>query len=114
MVHRRSRNYICWVKTKSNNNNFFNSVYFYCFLLIFKINDLLFCSFSGLATGIYTTNSPEACQYCAEHSKANIIVVEDRKQLEKILQIKKNLPNLKAIIQYSGIPTDKDVLSVRI
>lgn len=99
--------------TIKSDNNIFNSVYFYCFLLIFEINDLLFC-FSGLATGIYTTNSPEACQYCAEHSKANIIVVEDRKQLEKILQIKQNLPNLKAIIQYSGIPTEKDVLSVRI
>ncbi|XP_050448457.1 very long-chain-fatty-acid--CoA ligase bubblegum [Cataglyphis hispanica] len=75
------------------------------------IADLAAIYAGGLATGIYTTNSPEACQYCAEHSKANIIVVEDRKQLEKILQIKKNLPNLKAIIQYSGIPTEKDVLS---
>ncbi|KAM0732663.1 Long-chain-fatty-acid--CoA ligase ACSBG2 [Formica fusca] len=65
----------------------------------------------GVAAGIYTTNSPEACQYCAEHSKANIIVVEDKKQLEKILQIKKNLPDLKAIVQYSGIPIEKDVLS---
>lgn len=69
--------------------------------------------FSGLATGIYTTNSPEACQYCAEHSKANIIVVEDKKQLEKILKIRQNLPNLKAIVQYDGIPSEKGVLSVR-
>ncbi|XP_072752863.1 very long-chain-fatty-acid--CoA ligase bubblegum [Anoplolepis gracilipes] len=65
----------------------------------------------GFATGIYTTNSSEACQYCAEHSRANIIVVEDTKQLEKILEIKQNLPNLKAIIQYDGIPTKKDILS---
>ncbi|XP_018376150.1 PREDICTED: very long-chain-fatty-acid--CoA ligase bubblegum-like isoform X1 [Trachymyrmex cornetzi] len=65
----------------------------------------------GIATGIYTTNSPEACQYCAEHSRANIIVVEDEKQLLKILQIKHNLPHLKAIVQYNGIPTEKDILS---
>lgn len=65
----------------------------------------------GFAAGIYTTNSPEACQYCAESSRANIIVVEDSKQLEKILQIKKDLPLLKAIIQYEGIPKEKDVLS---
>ncbi|XP_070163763.1 long-chain-fatty-acid--CoA ligase ACSBG2 isoform X2 [Polyergus mexicanus] len=75
------------------------------------IADLAAIYAGGHAAGIYTTNSPEACQYCAEHSKANIIVVEDKKQLEKILQIKKNLPDLKAIIQYSGIPTEKDVLS---
>ncbi|XP_018376152.1 PREDICTED: very long-chain-fatty-acid--CoA ligase bubblegum-like isoform X2 [Trachymyrmex cornetzi] len=68
-------------------------------------------TFHGIATGIYTTNSPEACQYCAEHSRANIIVVEDEKQLLKILQIKHNLPHLKAIVQYNGIPTEKDILS---
>ncbi|XP_017563838.1 long-chain-fatty-acid--CoA ligase ACSBG1 isoform X1 [Pygocentrus nattereri] len=56
----------------------------------------------GLTTGIYTTNSPEACLYVASNSRANIIVVDNQKQLDKILQIKDNLPNLKAIVQYSG------------
>lgn len=65
----------------------------------------------GFATGIYTTNSPEACHYCAETSRANIILVEDSKQLEKILQVKSNLTHLKAIIQYDGAPKEKDVLS---
>ncbi|KAK2580670.1 hypothetical protein KPH14_007772 [Odynerus spinipes] len=65
----------------------------------------------GFAAGIYTTNSPEACQYCAESSQSNIIVVDDSKQLDKILEIKKNLPQLKAIIQYEGVPKDKNVLS---
>ncbi|XP_018348115.1 PREDICTED: long-chain-fatty-acid--CoA ligase ACSBG2-like [Trachymyrmex septentrionalis] len=65
----------------------------------------------GLATGIYTTNSPEACQYCAEYSRANIIVVEDEKQLQKILQIKHNLSYLKAIVQYNGKSIEKNILS---
>lgn len=65
----------------------------------------------GIAVGIYTTNNPEACQYCLELSRANIVVVEDSKQLEKILQIRHNLPHLKAIIQYDGTPNQKDVLS---
>lgn len=38
-------------------------------------------------TGIYATNSPEGCHYVASDSKANIIVVENQKQLEKILQV---------------------------
>lgn len=41
----------------------------------------------GLATGIYTTNSPEACQYVAANCEANVLVVENQKQLEKILQV---------------------------
>ncbi|XP_071575052.1 very long-chain-fatty-acid--CoA ligase bubblegum [Temnothorax nylanderi] len=75
------------------------------------IADLAAIYAGGLATGIYTTNSPEACQYCAEHSRANIIVVEDNKQLQKILQIRHNLPHLKAIVQYNGVSTENDVLS---
>ncbi|XP_053727007.1 long-chain-fatty-acid--CoA ligase ACSBG2-like isoform X3 [Synchiropus splendidus] len=56
----------------------------------------------GLATGIYTTNSPEACQYVAANCEANILVVENQRQLEKILQVKDQLPHLKAIVQYKG------------
>uniref|UniRef100_A0A8C1IQ10 Long-chain-fatty-acid--CoA ligase ACSBG2 n=1 Tax=Cyprinus carpio TaxID=7962 RepID=A0A8C1IQ10_CYPCA len=54
----------------------------------------------GFAVGIYTTNSPEACQYVAENCQANILVVENHKQLQKILQVQDRLPHLKAIIQY--------------
>ncbi|XP_046871703.1 long-chain-fatty-acid--CoA ligase ACSBG2 isoform X1 [Hypomesus transpacificus] len=54
----------------------------------------------GLAAGIYTTNSPEACQYVAENCEANVLVVENHKQLLKILQVKDQLPHLKAIVQY--------------
>ncbi|XP_069784019.1 long-chain-fatty-acid--CoA ligase ACSBG2 isoform X2 [Narcine bancroftii] len=54
----------------------------------------------GVAVGIYTTNSPEACQYVGSDSEANILVVENNKQLQKILQIQDQLPHLKAIVQY--------------
>ncbi|XP_051517796.1 long-chain-fatty-acid--CoA ligase ACSBG2-like [Myxocyprinus asiaticus] len=56
----------------------------------------------GLATGIYTTNSPEACQYVADNCQANVLVVESHKQLIKILQVRDKLPHLKAIVQYKG------------
>ncbi|KAK9889339.1 hypothetical protein WA026_004614 [Henosepilachna vigintioctopunctata] len=65
----------------------------------------------GIATGIYTTNSPEACYHCANVSRANIIVVEDEKQCAKIREIRHRLPHLKAVVQYSGEPSDTDVLS---
>ncbi|XP_026473981.1 very long-chain-fatty-acid--CoA ligase bubblegum-like [Ctenocephalides felis] len=75
------------------------------------ISDVAAIFAGGLACGIYTTNSAEACKYCAENSRANIIVVQDKKQLDKILAIRKELPLLKAVIQYEGEPTDDDVLS---
>ncbi|KAL5460257.1 hypothetical protein EMCRGX_G033688 [Ephydatia muelleri] len=56
----------------------------------------------GIAAGIYTTNSPEACQFVAHDCKANVLVVEDGQQLQKILQIRDQLPHLKAIVQYKG------------
>lgn len=65
----------------------------------------------GMSTGIYTTNSPEACLHCAKLSNANIIVVEDEKQYDKIDQIRDQLPQLKAVVQYSGVPKNADVLT---
>ncbi|XP_065885926.1 long-chain-fatty-acid--CoA ligase ACSBG2-like [Dysidea avara] len=56
----------------------------------------------GLSTGIYTTNSTEVCHYILNSSRANIIVVENQKLLDKILKIRDKLPHLKAIVQYKG------------
>ena len=53
------------------------------------ISDLAAIYAGGVAAGIYTTNSPDACLYCISQSKAKIVVVEDDAQLTKILQIKK-------------------------
>jgi len=65
----------------------------------------------GLATGIYTTNSAEAVKYVAQHSRANLIVVEDDYQLKKVLQCKDELENLQAIIQYTGEPSVPGIVS---
>lgn len=65
----------------------------------------------GFATGIYQTNSPTACEYIAQDSRANIIVVGDQIQLEKILSIRENLPHLKAIVLYEGTSDVPGVVS---
>ena len=69
----------------------------------------IFCN--AISVGIYTTNSPQMCKYMAEHSQANILVVEDANQLKKILEIKEELKDLKAIVQYTGTPQHPGVLS---
>lgn len=56
--------------------------------------------------GIYTTNSADACRYVAENCKANIIVVENHKQLQKILQVRAAL--LFRYLPYQdSLPEDK-------
>ncbi|ETE65879.1 Long-chain-fatty-acid--CoA ligase ACSBG1, partial [Ophiophagus hannah] len=42
----------------------------------------------GIVSGIYTTSSPEACHYIAHDCRANIVVVENQKQLDKIMQVR--------------------------
>jgi len=59
---------------------------------------------NSVGVGIYPTNTPEATKYIASHCRANVIVVEDDAQLQKILKIKPGLPDLKAIVQYTGEP----------
>lgn len=65
----------------------------------------------GYAAGIYTTNSSDACLHCLKTSYANIVVVENDMQLQKILKIRDQAPDVKAIIQYDGKPSDSSVLS---
>ncbi|XP_034475614.1 very long-chain-fatty-acid--CoA ligase bubblegum [Drosophila innubila] len=53
----------------------------------------------GIIAGIYTTNSAEAVQHVLLDSRAQIVVVDDSKQMDKIKSIRDKLPNLKAAIQ---------------
>lgn len=75
------------------------------------ISDLAAIFAGAVPGGIYTTSSPEQCEYIAEHSEANIAVVEDDFQLAKFKQIRHNLPELKAIILMNGSDDDDDVYS---
>ena len=52
--------------------------------------------------GMYLTNTAQACEYIAQDSRANIIVVGDQVQLDKILSIRHNLPDLRSIVLFDG------------
>lgn len=56
-----------------------------------------------IAAGIYTTNTPEACLYVSRHSNAEVLVLEDNKQLRKYascVNLASELPRLKMIVLY--------------
>jgi long-chain-fatty-acid--CoA ligase ACSBG len=75
------------------------------------ISDVAAIFAGGFAAGIYTTNSADACLHCIQTSNANIILVENDMQLQKILKIRDQAPSLKVVIQYTGKPSDSSVLS---
>lgn len=55
----------------------------------------------GISVGLYLTSSTETCYNIANDCRAQIIVVENDSQLQKILKVKSRLPHLKAIVQYT-------------
>ena len=66
--------------------------------------------FAGLVpAGIYTTNSPEQCEYVAAHCDASIVFVEDQSQLDKFIAVRSKLPALKAIVLMQGETTARGV-----
>ena len=75
------------------------------------IADLASVFAGGMAAGIYPTNSADACRYIMENCKANVLVVEDDKQLAKFLPFRDQLPHLKAIVQYVGESKTDGVIS---
>ena len=48
-----------------------------------------------VSCGHYLTNSPEAVQYVSNHSDSEVIAVDSQDQLDKVLAVWPNLPQLK-------------------
>src|SRR5258708_333556 len=55
---------------------------------------------------IYQTNSPEECAYVLENSDAKVVVVEDEEQLQKIRDVRAQLPQLEQIVLMAGSAED--------
>jgi long-chain acyl-CoA synthetase len=59
----------------------------------------------GASVGVYPELLPSEIKYIAENSEARFAVVQDQEQIDKILQIKDELPRLKKVIywNYKGL-----------
>lgn len=64
----------------------------------------------GISVGIYSELSAPEVRYVAESSEARFAVVEDQEQVDKLLEVKKDLPLLQKIIywNYKGLSHYKD------
>ena len=65
----------------------------------------------GVPAGIYTTCSPQQCQYITDHCDAAVTVVEDAEQLAKLQEVRDELPGLQAIVMMDGSDDAEDVYS---
>eukprot|EP00981_Chlorochromonas_danica_P012258 scaffold4731_cov175-Ochromonas_danica.AAC.4 len=57
-----------------------------------------------IGAGIYSTNAAEACHYISEHSRAEVVVLENNKQLAKYATMASTLSHLKAIVIWEEDP----------
>src|SRR5215469_10325267 len=63
-------------------------------------------SIGATVVPIYQTNSPEECAYVLENSDAKVVVVEDGEQLEKVRQVRDQLPRLRHVVLMTGSAED--------
>jgi long-chain acyl-CoA synthetase len=66
--------------------------------LEWMLADLAIQSAACVANGIYPTDAPSQVQFLCADSQAQAIFVEDDEQLDKVLEVRDQLPNLRWII----------------
>ncbi len=74
------------------------------------VTDLAILSVGAVNVPIYATNSAEESRYVIENSDSRMCFVATREHMQKILEVKPKLPNLKEIIIYD--PLEKPVEGV--
>lgn len=65
-------------------------------------------------TGIYATNTPEACFYQVDHSESEVIVVENNEYLKRFSMNLERLPRVKVIIVWGETTLPSDVKDNRV
>ncbi|MBW8466638.1 MAG: long-chain fatty acid--CoA ligase [Thiobacillus sp.] len=62
--------------------------------------DLAVLSAGGVSNGIYPTDAADQVQFLCEDSGTTVLFVEDDEQLDKVLEVRQNLPRLKKIVVF--------------
>ena len=76
------------------------------------LSDMAMMCIGAVTIGIYQSLLPDDCKYIINHSDAVLIFAEDDIQLQKIFEIRKELPEIRKVILFNGTcPEDDWVLS---
>ena len=66
------------------------------------IADFGITSIGGSTVGIYQSNLPQDCKYIINHSDAVLVFAEDESQLKKLLEIRKEIPDIRKVVLFNG------------
>jgi long-chain acyl-CoA synthetase len=71
------------------------------------LSDIGSLSIGAITAPIYPSNTSAQCEYIINDSESRLIFVENQQQLDKIREIRKNIPNvIKIVVFESGFKTD--------
>ncbi|MDQ3265732.1 MAG: long-chain fatty acid--CoA ligase [Myxococcota bacterium] len=62
------------------------------------VSDLAAIALGAVPVGLYATLSPEQIQFVLHHSEAKAVVVENRAMLQRVLEVRPQLPRLRHLI----------------
>ena len=66
----------------------------------------------GVGTvGIYQSNLPQDCKYIINHSDAVLVFAENLTQLDKLFEIRSEIPNIRKVILFNGEYDDDWVIT---
>jgi len=60
----------------------------------------------GATTTIYPSNTPEECAYIINDCEAVMVFADDQAQVDKLLEVRDQLANVKKVITFDGSPTE--------
>lgn len=72
------------------------------------IFDVACMTIGGVPAGIYTTSSPEECEYILNHAEASLLLIENEEQWEKIRKVRANLSFLEHVVTMKRSPRIDD------
>ena len=85
-----------------------NILSYTCFRWV--LTDLANMSIGGATVGIYQSNLPQDCQYIINHSDAVLVFAENQAQLDKLLEIREEIPHIRKVILFNGESQDDWVI----
>ena len=76
------------------------------------VADMATLSIGAVCVPVYPTNSAEETCYVIDHSGAKLCFIGNEEQLEKLLEVKKRLKNLKTVITFYDDPGKKGIITL--
>jgi long-chain acyl-CoA synthetase len=72
------------------------------------LTDVAMASIGSCAVGIYQSLLADGCRYIADHCEAGLVFAENREQLDKLREVREQIPRVKKVVLFNGTPPEGD------